>query len=50
MRAVINHICKSFENPDKTVFKALQNISLTISGGEFVAVVGYSGLVPPLFL
>ena len=43
MRAVINHISKSFENPDKTVFKALQNISLTISEGEFVAVVGRSG-------
>ena len=43
MRAVINHIGKSFENPDGTVFKALQNINLTISEGEFVAVVGRSG-------
>jgi NitT/TauT family transport system ATP-binding protein len=43
MRAVINNICKSFENPDGSVFKALQNITLTISEGEFVAVVGRSG-------
>ena len=43
MRAVINNICKSFENPDKTVFKALHGISLTINEGEFVAVVGRSG-------
>ncbi|MBT3256110.1 MAG: ABC transporter ATP-binding protein [Deltaproteobacteria bacterium] len=43
MRAVINNICKSFKNPDGTVFNALQSISLTISEGEFVAVVGRSG-------
>ena len=43
MRAVINDICKSFKNPDGTVFNALQSISLTISEGEFVAVVGRSG-------
>lgn len=43
MRAVIRNISKSFENPDGTAFKALQNISLTISEGEFVAVVGRSG-------
>ena len=43
MRAVISNICKSFKNPDGTVFNALQSISLTISEGEFVAVVGRSG-------
>ena len=43
MRAVINNISKSFKNPDGTVFDALQSISLTISEGEFVAVVGRSG-------
>ena len=43
MRAVINNISKSFNNPDGTVFNALQSISLTISEGEFVAVVGRSG-------
>ena len=43
MKAVINNISKDFENPDGTVFNALQSISLTISEGEFVAVVGRSG-------
>jgi NitT/TauT family transport system ATP-binding protein len=43
MKAVVHNISKSFENPDGTVFDALQNISLTISEGEFVAVVGRSG-------
>lgn len=43
MRAVVHNICKNFENPDGTVFKALHDISLTISEGEFVAVVGRSG-------
>lgn len=43
MKAVINNISKSFENPDGTVFNALKSISLTISDGEFVAVVGRSG-------
>ena len=43
MKAVIDNISKSFNNPDGTVFNALQSISLTISEGEFVAVVGRSG-------
>ena len=43
MRAVVNNISKSFKNPDGTLFNALQSISLTISEGEFVAVVGRSG-------
>jgi len=43
MRAVINNISKRFENPDGTAFDALNRISLTISEGEFVAVVGRSG-------
>ena len=43
MKAVIDNISKSFNNPDGTAFNALQSISLTISEGEFVAVVGRSG-------
>ncbi|OQY45713.1 MAG: nitrate ABC transporter ATP-binding protein [Desulfobacteraceae bacterium 4572_87] len=43
MRAIIANICKRFENPDGTVFKALEDVNLTISEGEFVAVVGRSG-------
>ena len=43
MRAVINNISKRFKNPDGTVLEALGCISLTISEGEFVAVVGRSG-------
>ncbi len=43
MRAVIDNISKRFFNPDGTVFDALKRINLTISQGEFVAVVGRSG-------
>jgi NitT/TauT family transport system ATP-binding protein len=43
MRAVIKNISKRFLNPDGKVFEALSRISLTISEGEFVAVVGRSG-------
>jgi NitT/TauT family transport system ATP-binding protein len=43
MRAVINNISKRFFNPDGSAFDALQDVSLNISGGEFVAVVGRSG-------
>ncbi len=43
MRAVIDNLSKRFENPGGTVFDALSRINLTISEGEFVAVVGRSG-------
>ncbi len=43
MRAVIKNISKRFFNPDGKVFEALSDISLTLSEGEFVAVVGRSG-------
>ncbi|HKI48595.1 MAG TPA: ABC transporter ATP-binding protein [Desulfobacteria bacterium] len=43
MRAVIKNISKRFLNPDGKVFEALSGISLTLSEGEFVAVVGRSG-------
>lgn len=38
----LKNVSKSFEGPDGTV-RALNNVSLSISGGEFVAVQGPSG-------
>ncbi|MCG6879220.1 MAG: ABC transporter ATP-binding protein [Deltaproteobacteria bacterium] len=43
MRALIKNISKQFNNRDGTILKALEGVNLTISEGEFVAVVGRSG-------
>ena len=39
----IEHVSKSFENPDGTVLKALNDVNLTIKPGSFVSLIGPSG-------
>ncbi|MGI6091764.1 MAG: energy-coupling factor transporter ATPase [Veillonellaceae bacterium] len=39
----IENLCHSFKTPEGGEFKALDNINLTISQGEFVAVIGTNG-------
>ncbi|MCR5703689.1 MAG: ABC transporter ATP-binding protein [Eubacterium sp.] len=39
----IEHVSKSFDNPDGTVLKALNDVNLTIKPGSFVSLIGPSG-------
>ena len=39
----LEHIVKEYVSPDKSVFRAVNNIDLTINAGEFVTLLGPSG-------
>ena len=39
----LEHIVKEYVSPDKSVFRAVNNIDLTIDAGEFVTLLGPSG-------
>ena len=39
----LEHIVKEYVSPDKSVFRAVNDIDLTINAGEFVTLLGPSG-------